>query len=160
MLAILIFSRTTFAEPTAVNEAAKPPSAKSAQAQSADALVRSELTEPLAEKEANRGRFSRARLPAQARRVRILDEQPRKDTAGDAFVRFAVDARHGYRADGEDGEDGWRLSTITGCVYLDRKQVFVQKGDEFRPAAILLGKNVKAAADSTCNAAAKIVRAD
>jgi hypothetical protein len=67
-----------------------------------------------------------------------------------AFVRFAVDARHGYREVAEDGEAGWRLAAITGCVYLDRGQVFVQKGDEYRPAAFLLGKNVKAAADSTC----------
>jgi hypothetical protein len=157
MLAILIFSRTTFAEPTAADQVAKAPGAKSAQAQVAGALVRSKLTEPLAEKEANRSRFSRARLAAQERRVRILDEQPRKDTAGDAFVRFAVDARHGYRS---ADEAGWELAAITGCVYLEHNQVFVKTGDEFRPAAILLGKNVKAAADSTCNPAATIVRAE
>jgi hypothetical protein len=158
MLAILIFSRTTFAEPTAASE---PPHAKSAEARAADMLVRRELTEPLAEKESNRSRFSRARLPAQDRRVRILDDQPRKDIAGDAFVRFAVDARHGYREVAEGDDAGWRLATITGCVYLERSQVFVKQGDQHRPAAILLGKNVKVAAATICNpASAKLAHAD
>ena len=49
--------------------------------------------------------------------------------------------------------DGWRLATIVGCVYPDRSQVFVKKGDEFRPAAFLLGKKVKAAAETTCQPA-------
>jgi hypothetical protein len=63
-------------------------------------------------------------------------------------VRFAVDARHGFGT--ADGDAPWRLADITGCVYLDRSQVFIKKGDEYRPAALLLGKNVKAAAETTC----------
>jgi hypothetical protein len=53
--------------------------------------------------------------------------------------------------DGDGSE--WQLATITGCAYLDRSQVFVKRGDEYRPAAFLLGKNVKAAAETTCQPA-------
>lgn len=150
MLAILTFSPTTFAESTAADGSspeAKTAAATTAEAKTAVALVSRELIEPLAAKEGGRSRFSRARLPAQERRVRILDEQPHQDARGDAFVRFAVDARHGYLA---DDESQWRRATITGCVYLDRNQVFVKKGDQHRPAAFLLGKNLKAAAKTTC----------
>ena len=149
ILALLLFSHTTFAEPTAAN--GSPPGAKTAQAKTAQALVSRELTQPLAAKESERSRFSRASLPAQERRVRILDDQASQDAAGNSFVRFAVDARHGFREPGD--AEGWRLATIVGCVYPDRSQVFVKKGDEFRPAAFLLGKHVKAAAETTCQPA-------
>jgi hypothetical protein len=150
MLAILIFSHTTFAAPTAADVGA--PKAKIAEVQSAEAktalaLVSRDLIEPLAVKETNQSKFSRASMPAQARRVRILDEQPRMDARGVAFVRFAVDARHGYLP---EGDANWRKDAITGCVYLERSQIFIKKGDQFRPAAFLLGKNLKAAADTTC----------
>jgi len=128
---------------------AKAVEAKSPEAKAAVALVSRDLIEPLATKERTRSRFSRARLPPQARRVRVLDEQPHKDTSGRAFVRFAVDARHGFCGFARD-ESAWRPATITGCVYLDKKQIFVASGEEFRPAAFLLGKRVKAAAESTC----------
>jgi hypothetical protein len=157
MLAILIFSHTTFAEPTAASGSS--PAARSAEVKTAEVLVSRELIQPLAAKEENRSRFSRASLPPQARRVRILDEQPRKDALGNAFVRFAVDARHGFVP--VDDPSPWRLATITGCVYLDRSQVFVKKGDEYRPAAFLLGKNLKAAAETTCQPeAAQVARSN
>ena len=140
MLAILIFSHTTFAAPTAADVAAH-------EAKSVLALVSRDLIQPLAVKENSRSKFSRARLPAQARRVRILDDHAQKDARGVAFVRFAVDARHGYQA---DDEANWRKDAITGCVYLERSQIFVKQGDQFRPAAFLLGKNLKAAAAPTC----------
>lgn len=143
-LAILAFSHTTFAAPTAA----------SAEAKTAEALVSRDLVQPLAVKERDQSKFSRARLPPQARRVRILDEQPRKDTQGLAFMRFAIDARHGI-GDADDASE-WQLATITGCVYLDRSQVFVKKGDEYRPAAFLLGKKLKAAAETTCQPVAGI----
>jgi hypothetical protein len=151
ILAILAFSRMTFAEPTAADGSS--PDVKSAEARAAEALVSRDLIQPLAAKEGSRSRFSRARLAPQARRVRILDEQPRKDARGRAFMRFAVDARHGIRAVAGDDESAWRRDTITGCAYLDRGQVFVSSGDQFRPAAFLLGKNLKAAAETTCQAA-------
>jgi hypothetical protein len=146
MLALLLFSHTTFAEPTAAS--GSPPAAKTAQARTAEALVSRELIQPLVAKESKRSKFSRAAMPADERRVRILDEQASQDAQGNAFVRFAVDARHGW-----DDESRWSLATITGCAYLDRSQVFVKRGEEYRPAAFLLGKNVKAAAETTCQPA-------
>ena len=146
MLALLLFSHTTFAEPTAAD--GSPPDAETAQARTAQAVVGRVLTQPLAATESQRSRFSRAAAPQRELRVRILDEQPSKDAQGSAFVRFAVDARYGFRDPG-DGS-GWRLDTFVGCVYPDRSQVFVKKGDQYRPAAFLLGKNVKAAAETTC----------
>ena len=159
ILALLLFSHTTFAEPTAAS--GSPPDAKTAQAKTAQALVSRELTQPLAAKESQRSRFSRAAAPQRQLRARILDEQPSKDAAGSAFVRFEVDARYGFRAPGDDDGSGWRLATFVGCVYPDRSQVFVKKGGEYRPAAFLLGKNVKAAAETTCQPAqAQVAHAD
>ena len=162
MLVILAFSPMAFAEPSADSGAtpqASPPEAKSPEAKTALAHVESNLVEPLTAKESARGKFSRARMPAQARRVRILDEQPSKDAKGIAFVRFAVDARYGYIAN--DDERQWRRDDITGCVYLDKSQIFVKSGDQYRPAAFLLGKNLKAAAQTTCQAApAQVAHSD
>jgi hypothetical protein len=155
MLAILVFSHTTFAGPTAADGSApeaKIAEVRSAEAKTALALVSRDLIQPLAIKEDGQSKFSRARLPAQERRVRILDDHARKDARGVAFVRFAIDARHGYQP---DDEANWRKDAITGCVYLDRSQIFIKRGDEFRPAAFLLGKNLKAAASTTCKPAAE-----
>lgn len=123
-------------------------------ARAAHALVNRELVQPLAAKETTRSKFSRARLAAQDRRIRIVDAQPHKDSRGASFLRFAVDARHGLGALDDSDASQWRLATITGCVYLAANQVFVKKGDQHRPAAFLLGKNLKAAADGTCEAVA------
>lgn len=163
MLAILIFSRMTFAEPTAADRAApqvkpaeataeaKVAEAKSPEAKAAVALVSRDLIQPLIAKESARSKFSRARMPPGERRVRILDQQPSTDAQGVAFVRFSVDARFGYLG---DDEKHWRRDDITGCVYLEKNQIFVKNGDQYRPAAFLLGKNLKAAAQSTCQPAA------
>jgi hypothetical protein len=138
----------TFAGPTAADAGApEAPAEESAEAKSAVALVSRDLVQPLAVKEGSRSKFSRARLPAQERRVRILDDHAQIDARGAGFVRFAIDARHGYQA---DDEANWRKDAITGCVYLERSQIFVKQGDQFRPAAFLLGKNLKAAAAPTC----------
>ena len=147
LLTILILSRTTFAEPTAASPA---PDTKSPEARIASAAVDSALLDALAARERTGSRFSRASLPPQERRVRILDKQPRKDGVGADFVRFAVDARHGFHASASDNEAPWRLATITGCVYLGDSKVFVERGGEYRPAAFLLGKNVKAAPKGVC----------
>jgi hypothetical protein len=157
ILAVLLFSHLTFAEPTA---ASGTPEVKSVEAKSAVALVSHDLVQPLIAKEDKQGRFSRGRMPPQERRVRILDEKPRKDAGGVAFMRFSVDARFGYLAKTSDDESQWRRDTITGCVYLERNQVFVKKGDSYRPAAFLLGKNVKAAAESTCEPAGQVAGAN
>jgi hypothetical protein len=144
ILAILICSRTTFADPAPASDAA--PAATTAEAKTAEALVVRDMVQPLAKHEQRRSRFTRAPLPPEARRVRILDDQAHKDAAGAGFLRFAIDARHGSVA----VKAAWRLATITGCVYPDRNQIFVQRGDEYRPAAFLLGKNLKAVAETTC----------
>lgn len=157
ILALVLFSHTTFAAPTAASGA---PEVKSAEAKSAVALVSNDLVTPLAVKEDKQSRFSRGRLPPQERRVRILDDKPRKDADGVAFMRFSVDSRFGYAAKTRDDESQWRRDTITGCVYLERNQVFVKKGDSYRPAAFLLGKNVKAAAESTCEPAGQVAGAN
>lgn len=120
-------------------------------AKSAAAVVQRVLIKPLAAKEDDQSRFSRARMPAQERRVRILDDELHRDASGKTFVTFAVDARHGLMP--ADNDSGWRRDAITGCVYVDGSAVFVKSGDRYRPAAFLLGKNVKPAAESTCQVA-------
>jgi hypothetical protein len=133
------------------SEAAEaPPVAKAAKA--AEALVAHDLVEPLAAKERDRGRFSRARPPAQERRVRILDDEPQKDAKGGVFFTFVVDARYGLHPLGDDA--GWRPAAIAGCAYVARGEVFVKLGDRHSPAARLLGKNVKPAAENICQGAA------
>ena len=147
----------TFAEPTA---ASGPTEAKTAEAKSAVALVSHDLVQPLAAKEDKQGRFTRGRLPPQERRVRILDEKPRADADGVAFLRFSIDSRFGRVAQASEDESAWHRDMITGCVYLERNQVFVKKGDSYRPAAFLLGKKVKAAAESTCEPAGQVAGAN
>jgi hypothetical protein len=142
-----MFSHTTFAEPKAAKGAA--PAAKTAEAKTAEALVMRELIQPLVARAGHQSKYSRARFPPEAQRVRVLDRQAHKDTAGRAFMSFAVDDERGLRVGGDD-ESQWNLATITGCVYLDQSEVFVKRGDEYRPAAFLLGKKLKAAAESTC----------
>jgi hypothetical protein len=144
-LPISFFINTSFAEPPAANT---PPA--SAEATSAQTVVQQQLIQPLAAKERERSRFSRARLPATERRIHILDQQAKKDTAGRTFVRFAIDEHHGYRKATAADEASWRLAAVTGCVYLDKSEVFVKKGDQYRPAAVLLGKNLQPAAENTC----------
>jgi hypothetical protein len=153
MFAILVFAHTTFAEPPSGKEPTASPDAKFA-----EALVQRELLQPLAAKERDQSRFSRARLPAQERRVRVLDDRARKDALGGTFVRFAVDARHGFHA--VDDEASWNLATVAGCVYLDRGEVFIKKGDQVRPAAFLLGKNLKPAAPEICQGEAEVAHAN
>ena len=143
MLAVLICAPALLAPFAAAEEASAKSEAKAAQA-----LVERTLVGPLAAKESERGKFSRASLPPQERRVRIPDEQLHKDAAGDSFVTFAVDARHGVFAAKNDSS--WNLAAISGCVYVDRGEVFVKSGDRYRPAAFLLGKNLKPAAERTC----------
>ncbi len=151
MLAVLFAcTRVTFAEPAAGKPALAP--SPSPEARSAEAVVQRELVGPLAARERDQSKFSRARLPATARRIRVLDERPETDARGGAFYAFAVDERHGLQALGAN-EAGWRLGAVTGCVYLDKGEVFVKVGDRHRPAAFLLGKNLKPVAEPICQAA-------
>jgi hypothetical protein len=117
------------------------------------ALVNEKLIQPLAHKEENQGKFSRARLPPAERRVRIVDDKPQQDSAGAAFFAFAVDARHGWS---DQDEANWSKATIVGCVYPDRGEVFIKRGSAFHPAAAAIGKKTKAAAERTCQAATRL----
>ncbi|MEW5738500.1 MAG: hypothetical protein AB1938_06210 [Myxococcota bacterium] len=129
---------------------AEPPADASAEKAAAEKLVKSELLQPLAAKELKQSRFSRARLPPQERRVRVLDT-PRQDSNGATFFAFEVDARFGDWDD--DAENPWRKADITGCVYPEKKEVFVKSGSSHRPAAFMAGKKVKPAESSVCQPA-------
>lgn len=109
-------------------------------------IVQQKLRRPLAMKEQEHSKFSRARLPPQDRRLRL--QQAAVDATGATFVAFAVDSRHGFA----DSDDAWRADAIVGCVYPGRDEVFIRRGDEVRPAAMLLGKKTKAAPATTCTA--------
>ena len=149
-LATLLTSTLAFAAPL-ISEASEPTSAQV----SAEKVVQTKLVQPLAAKESERSRFSRARLPPQTRRIRVLDSEPKKDGEGAAFVRYAIDARYGFMAlevDG-DSEGGWRKDTIVGCVYVDKGEVFVGRGDNFLAAAVLIGKKAPAPAAHVCKSA-------
>jgi hypothetical protein len=119
------------------------------------ALVNERLIQPLAAKDRDQSKFSRARLPPSERRVRVLDEKPQQDSAGDTFFAFAVDARHGW---GDDTDKNWNKAAITGCVYPSRGEVFIKRGNAFHPATAAVGKKTKAAPDRTCHAATQLSR--
>lgn len=119
--------------------------------------MQSKLVQPLKERDGRRSRFSRALPAPTARRVRILDEAPRKDAKGATFVRFAIDSRRGIVL-GED-EKGWMKDDETGCVYLDDKQVFVRIEDRHYPAGILLGKKADPAEVHTCQPTPEVAAA-
>lgn len=101
-------------------------------AQWAAKRVEEGLLQPLAQQEANR--FSRSRPPPRERRVRVTQAGTSTDKRGRAFVTFAVDVRFG-------GE--WRENDIVGCAYRGSGELFVKRGDQYRPAAFLLGKNLE-----------------
>ncbi|MBL8919264.1 MAG: hypothetical protein JNJ54_10415 [Myxococcaceae bacterium] len=100
----------------------------------AQARVETSLLKPLAEAEEHRSRFSRARLPPRERRVRVTQTTPVADAQGREFLAFAIDVRFGA---------GWKDADVVGCVYPASGEVFVKRGDSFRPSGVLLGKNVK-----------------
>ena len=120
----------------------------------ATAVVESRLVKPLAEKEARRNRFSRAYIPPQARRVRVLDGKRSTDGRGAEFVAFAVDERaRGFAARAADDSGRWREDAIVGCVYPAREEVFIKRGDKFFGAGLLLGQKTAAADDAVCRPA-------
>jgi hypothetical protein len=113
-------------------------------------VVEKQLITPLTAKEEKRSRFSRAYIPPQARRVRILDSQQSTDGRGAAFVAFAVDERSGRRAQREADDSSWRRDAIVGCVYPARDELFIKRGDKFFAASLLLGQKTAAADDKVC----------
>lgn len=91
------------------------------------------LVKPLAKQETPK-RFSRERPAPHARRVRVTQATASVDKSGREFVPFAIDVRYGSE---------WSENDILGCVYRGSGDLFVKNGDGYRPAAFLLGKNVK-----------------
>ena len=100
-------------------------------AERAQLRVETGLVKPLAERENNR--FSRARPAPHERRVRITSSTLSSDKSGRAFLPFAIDVRFG---------SDWRENDIVGCVYTPKGDIFVKRGDSYRPSAFLLGENV------------------
>ncbi len=96
----------------------------------AEHRVQEGILRPLSELEGHR--FSRARPAPRERRVRVLQTTATRDAAGRPFVPFAVDVRFG--AD-------WHEGDIVGCAYTGTGNVYVKRGDEYRPASFLVGKN-------------------
>lgn len=97
--------------------------------------VESGLLQPLAERAGSR--FSRARPPPRERRVRVTQATLSRDSQGRDFVPFSVDVRFGA------GE--WQKDDIVGCAYRESGHLFIQRGEAYFPAALLLGKKVNAA---------------
>ena len=89
-------------------------------------------------------RFSRARPPPHERRVRVLATTATPDKAGRPYVPFAVDVR--FAGGGE-----WQKNDIVGCAYPKTGELFVKRGDGYRPAAFLFGEKA-APAPGVCEA--------
>lgn len=94
--------------------------------------VRERLLKPLAAKENERSKFSRARLPPSERRVRVTQAKTTTDPSGGEYLAFAVDVKWGTT---------WHENDIVGCAYPKTGTLFVKRGEEFRSADILLGKS-------------------
>lgn len=108
------------------------------------ANLQQQLVAPMAQKDAERSRFSRARRPAADYRARVLDTPPARDARGRTFFAFALDQRR----EGKDWTDMY-----VGCVYPDDGSAFVRRGDVYSEAAALLGKKTEQAPAGVCSAA-------
>jgi hypothetical protein len=146
LLALFFVVAQTFAETS------PPLSAKTSDslATSAKAVLEAKLLEPLQKKEASRSHFSRAALPPQTRRIRILNNAPQTDAKGHSFVPFAIDQSHAYGGDKEIPEANWFKDVITGCVYPDTGDVMVRRGEAYYPSSILLGSAAPLASGDVC----------
>jgi hypothetical protein len=100
------------------------------------------LLKPLANRESHS--FSRARPPPHERRVRALQTTATPDKNGHPFVPFAIDIRF--------GDDQWHEDDIVGCAYAGSGKIYVKRGEGYRPASFLLGKNEDVVAGA-CEAA-------
>ncbi len=139
----------------------------------AKAAIEKDLVTPLTVKERKQSRMTRSRQPAMARRIRVLGHEPSKDAAGKAFLSFAVDAKYGFDpmdeeliADpalakklsaAEKEEKNWQKDAITGCLYPDSGEIFVNRGGTWYPGTILLGKKGPKPAEGVCRAGAEQV---
>lgn len=76
--------------------------------------------------------------------MRITQVTPSVDAQGRPFMAFAIDVKW--------GGDEWHENDIVGCAYTKSGELFVKRGDDFRPAGILMGKPGDAVA-GVCKAA-------
>jgi hypothetical protein len=144
--------------PNARTASATPPDKPAADAQAAAVQAKAEidkqLVKPLANKEAHQSRFSRAYIPPQERRVRVLESEGSTDSRGAEFLTFAVDERRGaFASRGETDAQRWRESEIVGCVYPARAEVFFKLGTQYFAPTLLLGKRTPAADAAVCRPA-------
>jgi hypothetical protein len=123
----LVPSPATADDPSAARPQTPPP------AEQVQRRVEDGLLKPLAERDAKASAFSRARPIPRERRVRVTETAATLDKAGRAYMLFAVDIRFG------GGE--WRENDIVGCAYTKTGDLFVKRGDAYRPASFLFGKN-------------------
>ena len=105
--------------------------------------VEAGLVKPLAKQELESKRFSRSRPPPRERRARVTQATVTLDKHGRAYVPFAIDVRFGSE---------WRANDIVGCVYRGSGDLFVKRGDAYRPAQFLFGKSAGPVA-GVCEAA-------
>ncbi|MEO6598511.1 MAG: hypothetical protein ABIQ16_01470 [Polyangiaceae bacterium] len=87
---------------------------------------------PLAERSGRR--FSRARPPAQERRVRVTQAALSRDAKGRDFMPFAVDVR--FAGD-------WQQDDIVGCAYRGSGNLYIKRGQGYFPVSLLFGKPVE-----------------
>jgi hypothetical protein len=106
------------------------------------ARVQEGLLKPLAEREVSR--FSRSRPVPREYRVRVPETRAALDRNGGSFMPFAVD----IRVAGGD----WQPDDLVGCAYVGKGDLYVKRGDGYRPVAFLFGKNVDAV-PGVCEAA-------
>jgi hypothetical protein len=66
--------------------------------------------------------------------VRVVQTTATLDKTGRSFVPFAIDVRF--------GSEEWHENDVVGCAYTGSGDLFVKRGDAYRPASFLLGKNV------------------
>jgi hypothetical protein len=112
-------------------------------AAAARTTVERALTQPLAEREATRSRFSRVAIPARTRTVRIVDVSARRDARGLEFLAFSIDEQRGR-------QHALSRDALTGCVYPKSGAVFVKRGDSHYPVGLLLGKTSQKAEAHVC----------
>jgi hypothetical protein len=102
------------------------------------------LITPLTKQESQRSRFSRSAPAPRERRVSIVATEFSTDPRNQEFIPYQIEVRYGQ---------DWQ-SSLQGCVYRGSGDVFVAIGDEYRPAAYLLGKD-EAAVPGVCQSSRK-----
>lgn len=138
-LVLTLFASAAFAQTR--------PALSSETKKAVSAMVQDQLLKPLARAQSKRSRFSRMAPMPVVRRVRVTDDVTYTDARGRPFVRFAVDT---HSARNEDG--AWSNDAMSGCAYPNSGKVFVQSGDDFIPAANLLGSEQESQ-ESACREA-------